>query len=180
MLEESFGPFIPTIDLITTVELTREISKGEEMVEETYTETILADEDEIKLVRNKFLACMFLAGVDQIWYKDAIGELNNDYMRHGKEYPQDVQSRMEWLSKRRGPGGPSKREEEAANGVMTSFMQMGRIKCRSCGERGHYAYDCPTVTSQKTSVPGSVQPATDAELMMEVLVARSVGSTSYV
>ena len=87
------------------------------MVEETYTETVLADEDEIKLARNKFLACMFLAGVDQIRYKDAIDELNNDYMRHGKDYPQDVQSMMEWLSKRRGTGGPSKREEEAAESV---------------------------------------------------------------
>ena len=78
------------------VELTREISEGEEMVEETYTETVLADEDEIKLARNKFLACMFLTtGVDRIRYKDAIDELKNNYMRHEKEYPQDVQSTIE-------------------------------------------------------------------------------------
>ena len=149
VLEESYGPFVQTSDLITTVELTREISKGEEMVEETYTETILADEDEIKLVRNKFLACLFLAGVDRLRYKDAIDELNNDYMRHGKEYPQDVQSMMEWLSKRRGAGGPSKKEDETADGVLTSFAQLDRIKCRSCGRKGHFSYDCPDLTEQE-------------------------------
>ena len=66
MLEESFGPLVPTIDLITTVELTREVGKGDEMVEESYTEKVLADGDEIKLARNNFLACMFLAGVDRV------------------------------------------------------------------------------------------------------------------
>ena len=86
VLEESFGPLIPTIDLITTVELTREVGEGDEMVEESYTEKVLADDDEIKLARNKFLACMFLAGVDRDRYKDAIDELNNNYIRHGKEY----------------------------------------------------------------------------------------------
>ena len=64
MLEESFGPFVPTKDIITTVELTREVGEGEIMDEETYTETVLADEEEIKRARNNFLACVFLAGVD--------------------------------------------------------------------------------------------------------------------
>ena len=82
VLEESYGPFVPTIDLITTVELTREVGEGDEMIEETYTERVLADEDEIKVARNKFLACMFLAGVDRDRYKDAIDGLNNDYIRH--------------------------------------------------------------------------------------------------
>ena len=46
VLQELFGPFVPTIDLITKVELTREIGEGEEVVEETYTETVLADKFE--------------------------------------------------------------------------------------------------------------------------------------
>ena len=149
VLEESYGTFVPTSDLITTVELTREIGDGDEAVEETYTEMVLADEGEIKLARNKFLACLFLAGVDRTRYKDAIDELNNDYMRHGKEYPQDVQSMMEWLSKRRGTGGPSKKEEETADGVLTSFAQLDRIKCRSCGRKGHLSYNCPDLSEQE-------------------------------
>ena len=61
--------------------------------------------------------------MDRDRYKDAIDELNNDYIQHGKEYPQDVQGMMEWLSKRCGTGGPSKREQDAADGV-TSFAQI--------------------------------------------------------
>ena len=82
MFEETYGPFVPTKDLITTVELTREIGEGEDMVEETYTEKVLADDEEIRTARNKFLACVFLAGVDRSKYKDTIDELNNDYIRH--------------------------------------------------------------------------------------------------
>ena len=65
MLEELFGPFVPTKDLITTVELTREVGEGKEVEEETYTEKVLADDDEIKVARERFLACVFLAGVDR-------------------------------------------------------------------------------------------------------------------
>ena len=93
---------------------------------------------------NKFLACMFLAGVDRDRHKDAIDELNNDYICHGKEYPQDVQRMMGWLSNRRGTGGSSKKEEDAADGV-TSFAQIdqkSRVRCKSRGVRGHYAWDC--------------------------------------
>ena len=61
---------MPTIDLITTVELTREIGEGKDMVEETYTERVVADDEEIKTARNKFLACIFLAGVDCSKHKD--------------------------------------------------------------------------------------------------------------
>ena len=38
VLEELFGPFIPIRDLVTTVELTREVGEGDDVEEETYTE----------------------------------------------------------------------------------------------------------------------------------------------
>ena len=43
VLEEMFEPFVPTMDLVTTVELTREVGEGEDVEEETYTEKVLAD-----------------------------------------------------------------------------------------------------------------------------------------
>ena len=67
------------------------------MVEETYTEKVLADDEEIKMARNKFLACIFLAGVDRSKYKDTTDELNSNYIRHGKPYPPDAQSMMTWV-----------------------------------------------------------------------------------
>ena len=93
-MKELFGPFVPTKDLVTTVELTREVGEGNEVEEETYIEKVLADDDEIKVARDRFLACIFLAGVDRERYRDTIDELNNDFMGHGKEYPQDVQSML--------------------------------------------------------------------------------------
>ena len=123
------------------------------MVEETYTEKVLADDEEIKTARNKFLACVFLAGVDRQKYKDTIDELNNDYIRHGKAYPADVQSMMTWLMKRRGNGGSSNKEDDATDGV-TSFIQRSQgqrdhIKCRNCGVYGHFADECPSLSEQE-------------------------------
>ena len=62
------------------MELTREVGEGKDMTEETYTEKVLADDDDIKIARNKFLVCIFLAGVDRTKYKETIDELNNDYI----------------------------------------------------------------------------------------------------
>ena len=52
----------------------------------------------------------FLAGVDRDRYKDAIDELNNDFLRHGKEYPADVSSMVTWLLKQEA--WQSKQQEE--------------------------------------------------------------------
>ena len=46
------------------------------------------------------MVCLFLAGVDRKRDKDAIDEMNNDFMHHGKEYPGDVPSMLTWLLKR--------------------------------------------------------------------------------
>ena len=61
-----------TVHSYTIVELTREVRVA------AYTEKVLAADDEIKLARDKFLACVFLAGVNQGRYRDTIDELNNN------------------------------------------------------------------------------------------------------
>ena len=97
--EDLFGPLLPTKEMYKVVELTRTIQVGDEESDETYEETVLASESEIHAARNRFVACLFLAGVDRKRYKDAVDEMNNDFLRHGKEYPSTVQAMVVWLTK---------------------------------------------------------------------------------
>ena len=122
------------------IELTRTVQDGDEECDETYEETVLASKSEIHAARNRFVACLFLAGVDRKRYKEAIDEMNNDYLRHGKEYPSTVQAMVVWLTKQRGGTSKSKLDD-ATNGV-TNFAQLDRIVCRHCQGTGHFAWDC--------------------------------------
>ena len=111
----------------------------------------MADEDDIKRARDKFVACLFLAGVDRKRYKDAIDKMNNDFLRHGKEYPGDVSSMVTWLLKRRGGINTNYKEDANTDGVLTSFAQVGprkhnQKKCAACGRDGHLAWDCYSIT----------------------------------
>ena len=54
--------------------------------------------------RDAYLACVFLAGVDRVRYRDAVNELNNDYVAGNTTYPGDVMSMMTLLSNRRDGG----------------------------------------------------------------------------
>ena len=71
---------MPVRDLIKKVQCTHMVGEGDEAVEETYTENVLADKEAIYKARNEFVACIFLAGVDRHRYKDAIDEMNNDFL----------------------------------------------------------------------------------------------------
>ena len=75
-------------------------------------------------------------------------ELNNDYLRHGKDYPNTVQAMVVWLSKRRGNGTSQVKEDDAADGV-TSFAQFERVVCRHCQGSGHFNWDCPKATAKQ-------------------------------
>ena len=48
--------------------------------------------------RNKFLACMFLAGVERKIYGKLINDLNNAYLTGHKNYPVSVEAAMTMLS----------------------------------------------------------------------------------
>ena len=101
-LEDTSGPLVPVKDVVRMVQRTRVVGEGDDAETETYNTVVLANEDVIKKARDQFMACIFLAGVDRDRYKDAIDEMNNDFLRHGKEYPSDVSSMVTWLLKRRG------------------------------------------------------------------------------
>ena len=145
--EDAFGPMIPTKEMYKVIELTRTVQDGDEQCTETYEETVLASESKIHTARNRFVACLFLTGVDCKRYKDAIDEMNNDYLRHGKEYPSTVQAMVVWLSKRRGGTAKSKLDD-AADGV-TSFAQMDRIVCKHCQDTRHFNWDCPKASAKQ-------------------------------
>ena len=86
--------------------------------------------------------------MDRKRYKDAIDEMNNDYLRHGKEYPASVQAMVVWLTKRRGGDKSQAKEDDATDGV-TSFAQLDRIVCRHCQEKGHFNWDCPKAIAKQ-------------------------------
>ena len=149
--EEMYGLLVPTKDMIQVEERTRIVGEGDEEHEENYNVTVLADRDVILEARNKFVACLFLAGVDRKKYKDAIDEMNNDFLRHGTEYPGDVSSMVTWLLKRRGGNNTNFREDASSDGVLTSFAQVAprkksQKKCAACGRDGHLAWDCYSIT----------------------------------
>ena len=108
MVEAISGPLVPIRDVIKRVQQSRMVGEGDDAVTVTDTVAVLADEDVIYKARDQFVACLFLAGVDRDRYKDAIDEMNNDFLRHGKEYPTDVSSMVTWLLRRRGKASSKK------------------------------------------------------------------------
>jgi hypothetical protein len=99
--------------------------------------------------RNNFLACLFLAGVDQARYGKVVDKLNNDHLQGSNCYPEDVPSMMALLNNRRGDqGGPKESNnvgDDSSVGsekTVMSFLQEGRW-CFCCGSKTHLASTCP-------------------------------------
>jgi hypothetical protein len=105
-----------------------------------------------KDAREKYLACVFLAGVDRERNTTVIDDLNNDFLVGKVTYPSDTSAMLTLLSNRRGNGGTSKQEQALRDGVSEgeSFQQARDndqnehpdIKCYNCNKKGHYADDC--------------------------------------
>lgn len=112
--------------------------------------------------RDKYLACVFLAGVDRQRHKDVIDELNNDFLLGKVNYPSDTSGMLTLLTNRRGNGGTSQQEQALRDGESegTSLHQAEEdhpdqhehpeVKCYNCNKMGHYAGSCRQEMTKKT------------------------------
>jgi hypothetical protein len=94
--------------------------------------------------RNKFLACVFLAGTDRKKYKAVIDELNDDFVKGTVAYPSDVPGMIALLSNHRGCGTSDRQRDDLADGVVTTSFAQRKTPfiCHCCGKAGHAAYKC--------------------------------------
>ena len=99
------------------------------------------NENDESISRNKFLACVFLAGVDKKSYGKLINELNNAYLTGQKNYPVTVEGAVTLLSHYMSDNNKKTVETENNGETATSFLQE-KIVCHKCGKEGHYANQC--------------------------------------
>ena len=96
---------------------------------------------------NKFLACVFLAGVDRHKYKPVIDELNNDFLLGKVTFPEDIPSMLTLLSNYRGGKGSNAKMEAMMDGVALqqtiTRAPSWRAACSHCGSKQHKAATCP-------------------------------------
>jgi Zinc knuckle len=111
---------------------------------------LLTEQDE---ARNRFLACVFLAGVDRNKYKTVLDDLNNDFVLGTVNYPEDIAGMMTLLSNRRGGGVSDRKLDAIRDGASeSSFAQYSeKLKCWKCGETGHTKRNCTKNSKKKQS-----------------------------
>ena len=95
-----------------------------------------------KNTRDKFLACVFIAGVNQKKFGKLINELNNAYLSGSNNYPKSVVGAVTMLSHYAGDWKPGVTNKEQGEQVYSFAQKKKDVKCFKCGKKGHYANEC--------------------------------------
>jgi hypothetical protein len=97
-----------------------------------------------KTSRDKFITCMFLAGVDTKKYERLKTELNNAYVVGQNNYPRTVESSVTMLSHYMNDKTVHMTDEDKGQTDQKSFMRKHKnVTCYKCGKKGHYVNKCP-------------------------------------
>ena len=134
VIESRWGPLVPT-----------KAAEGESNYKRK-------EEDAKKNAREKMLACLFLAGIDQTRYGRCIDELSNSSMGGNTDkYPKTVKDAMDYASEFTDSG---MRKHQKRGIVMANLAD--KI-CYTCGEKGHISSGCPKNKQKETTAMNAAQ-----------------------
>ena len=105
--------------------------------------------------RDKFLVCVFLAGVCKNKYGKLINELNNAYLAGQENYPGSVESAMTMLSHYRSGDTRTKNNTDEESPELSFAQARKNVTCYKCGKNRYYASECAEMKkdSAKEAVP---------------------------
>ena len=114
--------------------------------------------DDKDVARNKFMACLFLSGIDTNRYGKVLDDLNSQYLKGSKQvYPKLVAAVAQLLMHQTNYEGVGRSQRKKPYDYDddevqdTSFAQvvheedkkqLERVYCRNCGGHGHFYSSC--------------------------------------